>query len=150
MFPQVYVAMGKPVYATIDSLLTLVILAASFWLGLTWFPEVGVLSVCYAWLLIYPLFLVGHLLVIRRLIGLEQGRYWRALGAGFGPVLPISLGLFAVEQVTSGRGLGLLVLPIFALVGIAIYWAYLRWVLSVHFADLLPKRSRGASTPRSQ
>jgi len=63
---------------------------------------------------------------------------------------PISLGLFAVEQVTSGRGLGLLVLPIFALVGIAIYWAYLRWVLSVHFADLLPKRSRGASTPRSQ
>jgi O-antigen/teichoic acid export membrane protein len=149
MFPQVYVALGKPVYATLDSLLTLVILSASFWLGLTWFPEAGVLSVCYAWLLIYPLFLAGHLLVIRRLIGLEQGRYWRALGAGFGPVLPMALGLFGVEQLTRGRGLGLLVLPLLALVGLAIYWAYLRWVLSVRFADLLPKRSRGATAPPS-
>ena len=108
----------------------------------TWFPEVGVLSVCYAWLFIYPVFLLGHLLVIRRLIGLAQGAYWRALAAGFGPVPPMALGLYVLGRLTDGRGLGLLELPLMIVVGLSIYWAYLRWVLSVRFADLVPKRTR--------
>lgn len=142
MFPQIYVAMGKPAYATLDSLLTLVMLAAAFWLGLTSFPEFGVLSVCYAWLLIYPLFLVVHLLVARRLIGLAQGPYWRALGAGFGPVVPMGLGLFGLGKLLAGHDLGLFELPAMVLVGLLIYWAYLRWVLAVRFRELVPKRAR--------
>lgn len=146
MFPQVYVAVGKPAFATLESLLTLLGLSAAFWCGLTWFPEAGVLAVCYAWLLIYPLFLVCHLLVIRRLIGLHQARYWRALLAGFGPAPPMALGLYLLGQLTAGHDLGAFALPLVAAVGLSIYWAYLRWVLSVRFADLMPKRSRPASS----
>ncbi len=143
MFPQVYVAMGKPAYATIDSLITLVVLTLSFWVGLTFYPEVGVLSVCYAWVLIYPLLLLGHLVVIQNLIGLKPGTYLRALSAGFGPVLPIVLGLFVTERLTRGHDLGLAELPLCIVVGLGIYWAYLRWVLSVRFREILPRRTRG-------
>jgi len=93
-------------------------------------------------------FLLGHLLVIRRLIGLAQGPYWRALAAGFGPVLPMALGLYVLGQLTRGLGLGLFELPVMILVGLGIYWGYLRWVLSVRFADVVPKRS--SSTPRGE
>jgi O-antigen/teichoic acid export membrane protein len=144
MFPQVYVAMGKPGYATLESLITLVVLTTAFWCGLTWFPELGVLSVCYAWLLIYPVFLLVHLLVIRSMIGLAQGPYWRALGAGFGPVLPMALGLYLVARLTRGHDLGLFALPLVVVVGLGIYWAYARWVLAVRFSDLIPKRTRAA------
>jgi O-antigen/teichoic acid export membrane protein len=144
MFPQVYVALGKPGYATLESLVTLLVLTAAFWCGLTWFPELGVLSVCYAWLLIYPVFLLGHLLVSRAMMGLAQAPYWRALGAGFGPVLPMALGLYLLSWSIGGRDLGPFALPLVVLVGLAIYWAYLRWVLSVRFADLVPRRARVA------
>jgi O-antigen/teichoic acid export membrane protein len=149
MFPQVYVAVGKPGFATIDSLVTLVVLTLSFWLGLTLFPQLGVLSVCYAWVLVYPMLLLVHLTVIRRLIGLNHAPYLRALAAGFGPVVPIVVGLFALQRLVAGRDLGVLELPLFVLAGLALFWAYLRWVLSVRFRDLLPKRTRSAA-PQSQ
>ena len=147
MFPQVYVAMGKPAYATIESLVTLVVLTTAFWCGLTWFPELGVLSVCYAWLLIYPVFLLVHLLVIRSMIGLAQAPYFRALAAGFGPVLPMAAGLYLLSRLTRGHDLGLFALPLVVVVGLAIFWAYVRWVLAVRLSDLVPKRGRA---PRSE
>lgn len=142
MFPQVYVAMGKPSYATIDSLLTLLVLSASFWIGLTFFPELGVLSVCYAWVLVYPLLLLGHLIVIRRLIALEAWPYLRAFAAGLGPVVPMVLGLLLLGELTRGVDLRVLVLASSVGVGLLIYWAYLRWVLGLRFREILPKRSR--------
>jgi O-antigen/teichoic acid export membrane protein len=150
MFPQVYVAMGKPSYATLDSLLTLVVLTASFWLGLTYFPELGVLSVCYAWVLVYPLFLLGHLVVIRKLIGLEAWPYLRAFAAGLGPVVPMVLGLLLLQRFTRGLHLGVLELGSFVGVGLAIYWAYLRWVLGLRFREILPKRSRAEASASSE
>lgn len=150
MFPQVYVALGKPAYATIDSLITLVVLTVSFWLGLTFFPELGVLSVCYAWVMVYPLLLLGHLAVIQNLIELSPGPYLRALGAGFGPVIPIALGLFVTERVTDGHALGPFELPLCIVVGLGIYWAYLRWVLSVRFSELVPRRVRSGAPPGGQ
>jgi len=66
MFSPVYVALGKPEYSTLESLITLVILSSSFWLGLTFFPSLGVMSVCYAWVLVCPLLLAGHVLLMRR------------------------------------------------------------------------------------
>jgi O-antigen/teichoic acid export membrane protein len=141
MFPQVYVAVGKPAYSTIDSLLTLVVLTTSFWLGLTLFPELGVMSVCYAWLLVYPLFLLGHLVVARRLIALEPVPYLKAFAAGLGPALPMVLSLSLWEGVSRRLSLGVLELMSFVLVGLAIYWGYLRWVLGVRLREILPKRS---------
>jgi O-antigen/teichoic acid export membrane protein len=150
MFPQVYVAMGKPAYATVDSLLTVVVLTTSFWVGLRFFPELGVMSVCYAWLLVYPLFLIGHLEVARRLIALEAAPYLRAFAAGLGPALPMTVGLWAWRRVSHGLGLGVLELASFILLGLAIYWGYLRWVLGVRFGEILPKRSRGGAPAPSE
>lgn len=150
MFPQVYVAVGKPAYATIDSLLTLVVLTTSFWIGLQFFPELGVMSVCYAWLLVYPLFLIGHLQVARRLIALEAAPYLRAFAAGLGPALPMALGLWLWGSLSQGLPLGALRLVSFVLLGLAIYWGYLRWVLGVRFREILPKRSSGEAAARSE
>jgi O-antigen/teichoic acid export membrane protein len=150
MFPQVFTAVGKPAYATIDSLLTLVVLTGSFWIGLEFFPELGVMSVCYAWLLVYPLFLIGHLQVARRLIGLEAAPYLRAFAAGLGPALPMALGLWLWGSLSQPLGLGALRLVSFVLLGLAIYWGYLRWVLGVRFREILPKRSRGEAAARSE
>jgi O-antigen/teichoic acid export membrane protein len=150
MFPQVYVAMGKPSYATIDSLLTLLVLSASFWLGLAFFPELGVLSVCYAWVVVYPLLLLGHLIVIRRLIALEAGPYLRAFAAGLGPVVPMVLGLLLLGELTRGVHLGVFSLASSVGVGLLIYWAYLRWVLGLRFREILPKRSRAEVAASSE
>lgn len=150
MFPQVYLALGKPAYSTIESLLTLVVLSASFWIGLTVFPELGVLSVCYAWAVVYPLFLIGHLVVIRKLIGLEAWPYLRAFAAGLGPVLPMGIGLLLLGRLTRGLGPGLLELSLFVAVGLAIYWGYLRWVLGLRFRELLPRRSRSEPAARAE
>jgi O-antigen/teichoic acid export membrane protein len=152
MFPQVYVAMGKPSYATIDSLLTLLVLTGSFWLGLELFPELGVLSVCYAWLLVYPAVLCAHLIVIRRLIALEARPYLRAFAGGLGPVIPMVIGLLVLREVTHELELGLIELGAFIVAGLLIYWAYLRWVLGLRFGEILPKRSRvdaGVAAPDS-
>jgi len=150
MFPQVYVAVGKPAYSTIDSLLTLVVLTTSFWLGLYFFPELGVMSVCYAWLFVYPLFLLGHLLVARRLIALEAAPYLRAFAAGLGPVLPMALGLWLWARVSERIALGVFDLASSVVLGLAIYWGYLRWVLGVRFREILPKRSRVEAAARSE
>lgn len=148
MFPQVYVAVGKPAYATIDSLLALMVLTTSFWLGLHFFPELGVMSVCYAWLLVYPLFLVGHLEVARRLFALAAKPYLRAFAAGLGPVPPMALGLWLWGRVSQRLPQGVLELVSFVVLGLAIYWVYLRWVLGVRFREILPKRSRGEAAAR--
>jgi len=150
MFPQVYVAVGKPAYSTIDSLLTLVVLSASFWLGLHFFPELGVMSVCYAWLFVYPLFLLGHLLVARRLIALEAAPYLRAFAAGLGPVLPMALGLWLWGRISERIAVGVFGLASGVVLGLAIYWGYLRWVLGVRFREILPKRSRVEAAARSE
>ena len=148
MFPQVYVAVGKPAYATLDSLLTLIVLSASFWVGLTLFPGLGVLSVCYAWLFAYPLFLLGHLIVIRRLIGLPLGPYLRTLAGGLAPVLPMALGLSLWRRASEHLLPGALELAALVALGLFIYWAYLRWGLGVRLRDVLPKRSSSAPAAR--
>jgi len=150
MFPQVYMAVGKPAYATIDSLLTLVVLSAAFWIGLSYFPELGMMSVCYAWLLIYPLFLFGHLAVARRLIALEAAPYLRALAAGLGPALPMALALWLWGRVSGSIVSGLPELASFIVIGLGVFWGYLRWVLGVRFREILPKRSRPEPAPRAE
>jgi hypothetical protein len=125
----------------------LVVLTTSFWLGLTLFPELGVMSVCYAWLLVYPMFLLGHLAVARRLIGLEAAPYLKAFAAGLGPALPMALGLLLWESISRRLSLGVFELMSFVLIGLAIYWGYLRWVLGVRLREILPRRSPREAAP---
>ncbi len=144
LFPQVYVALGRPQYATLDSAVTLVLLTSSFWFGLRWFPELGVLSVCFAWLLAYPLLLGWHVLLMHRLVGLEPLRYLRALASGLAALAPVALGLFLVSQLAPGQPWAELALLVATCLGI--YWGYLRWVLKIRFRELVPKRVARSET----
>ncbi|MEY4551096.1 MAG: hypothetical protein RL685_7291 [Pseudomonadota bacterium] len=148
-FPSVYVALGKPGYSTIESLVTLVLLVASFWLGLTYFSEWGVLSVCYAWLLVCPLLLLAHLWVMRQLIQLSLRAYARALLAGLGPVPFIVAGLSLLDQSPLFAEGGSLRLVLLAAATLGIHWAYLKWILGVRLSELMPKRAPRAVAPGS-
>jgi O-antigen/teichoic acid export membrane protein len=145
MFPPVYVAVGRPEYATLDSAVSLVLLSTSFWLGLTLFPELGVLSVCLAWLLAYPLLLSWHLSLIRRFIALDISQYLRSFASGLGPGPCMVLGLYLLSQLTAQAAPSWLELGMFAVVALLIYASYLRWVLKVRWRNLVPKRP--SSTP---
>lgn len=144
-FPSIYVALGRPGYATLESLITLVLLVTGFWLGLTYFPEWGVLSVCYVWVLVCPLLLLGHLWLTRQLIELSFGAYLRTLVAGLGPVPFIVVGLQLLAQSRLLAGGGALQLLLLAVAALCIHWAYLHWVLKVRLGELLPKRSQRSS-----
>ena len=140
MFPPVYVAVGRPEYATLDSVVSLVLLSTAFWLGLTLFPELGVLSVCLAWLFAYPLLLSWHLSLIRRFIALDASQYLRSFASGLGPGPCMVLGLYLLSQLTAKAAPGWLELAAFAIFGLLIYTSYLRWVLKVRWRNLVPKR----------
>jgi len=144
-FPQVYVAVGRPAFATLDSAFSLVVLTSAFWFGLSSFPELGVLSVCLAWLLTYPLILAVHLLISRRLLGLDAPRYLRAVAPGWGAAACMVVGLSGLRRVLPERHMGLLELVAFVLAGVAIYLAYLRWVLKTRASELFPRRGAGAT-----
>jgi O-antigen/teichoic acid export membrane protein len=148
MFSQVYIAVGRPQYATLESAVTLLLLIGSFWLGLTLFPELGVLSVCFAWLLVYPLLLGWHLLLMRGLIGLEPLRYLRALATGLGPGPVMLVGLYLLREAL-GDTHGVLAPCVLAVAGLGIYAGYLRWVLKIEWRELLPARAR-PSVPLSE
>lgn len=151
MFSSLYVALGKPEYSTLEAALTLVVLGVSFWFGLTSFPELGVLSVCYAWVLVCPLILAGHLLLTRKLIGLSIGAYLKKMVAGVGPIPFIVVGLLVLDPVLDFAQTGAAHLALLALLALGLHWAYLRWVLQVRLRDLLPRRparSAGAAAAR--
>jgi hypothetical protein len=147
MFPPVYVAVGRPGYATLDSAVSLVLLIGSFWLGLTLFPELGMLSVCWAWLLVYPLLLCWHVLLIRRFIALDPMQYLRALGSGLGPGPGMVLCLYLLFRWARPAANDWLELGLIAVTGLLTYWIYLRWVLKIQWRDLSPKRSLQSPPP---
>lgn len=141
MFSQVYVAVGRPQYATLDAAVTLVLLTSSFWLGLKLFPELGLLSVCFAWLFAYPLLLGWHLVLIHRSIALSPVTYLRSLASGLAPALPLALGQWGASQLATWLGLGPSTLLLLLVAALVIHSGYLRWVLKVRWRDLLPKRA---------
>lgn len=151
VFPQVYVAVGRPHYATLDSAVTFVLLTLAFWGGLTAFPELGMLSVCYAWLLAYPILLGWHLTLIRRIMPLDPLKYLRFLASGLAPAPVIFLGLWLMRRLLSWAELGWMALGVFAVAAVLIFSGYLRWVLKVRWRDLVPRRApRSASLAGSK
>ena len=141
IFSQVYMAVGRPQLSTLDSAVTLVVLVVAFCVGLVLFPELGILSVCYAWLFAYPLFLCGHLLLSRRFVGLAPFAYLRALAAALGSVVPMALAAFAAKRLLASVQLPALTLGVLALVVLAFHAGYLRWVLKVRWRELVPRRA---------
>ncbi|MDX9722713.1 MAG: lipopolysaccharide biosynthesis protein [Myxococcota bacterium] len=140
LFPQVYVASGKPNYAVLDSALSLVSLSSAFYLGLVLLPEWGVLSTCWAWILVYPLLLRFHILLVNNIFRLSTWEYVKnllpALGASAAVVLAMAatvpLGLHRFGQLAS--------VLIWAAIGALSFGLYVRFVLKVRLSELMPKK----------
>jgi hypothetical protein len=93
----------------------------------------------------YPLILAVHLLISRRLLGLDASSYLRAVAPGWGAAACMVVGLSGLRRVLPARHMGLLELVLFALAGVAIYLAYLRWVLKTRASELFPRRRAGVA-----
>jgi O-antigen/teichoic acid export membrane protein len=71
VFPQVFHAVGRPLFALYDSMLAMVVLGGGFVVaGAVFGNSVGVVGVCWAWLLGYPIILAMLTLLARREIPL--------------------------------------------------------------------------------
>jgi O-antigen/teichoic acid export membrane protein len=138
MFSQIYAAAGKPNYAVIDSVVSMVVLVCAFWAGLIVFPQFGVLSVCWAWVVVYPGIIQMHLWLSRRIISLGTMEYLRALAPGvvgaavmllgMAVVTPFS-GYFRVHHLTS--------FLVCLAIGLGTYASYLCYVLKINLRNLV-------------
>lgn len=140
LFPQIYVAVGRPSYAVLDSAVSLVVLVGAFCLGLILFPSSGTLSVCWAWLAAYPPLLALHLKLTGRITRIRIGEYLRALAPGLiGALLmggPMALTVFLDLH----AGSPLLSVVIWLISGAVVYALYLRFALKIALRDLIPKK----------
>jgi len=140
LFPQMYVAAGRPGYAVVDSAVSLVLLVTAFYCGLTFLPEMGVLSVCWAWIVVYPGLLQLHLVLTRRIMPMGTLEYLRALAPAFGGATAMVLAMAATVPLELHRSGPLVSLLIWAAVGLGVYAGYLRLVLKIGLSDLAPER----------
>ncbi len=147
MFPQVYVAAGRPGYATFDSFVSLVLLVAMFWLGLTLRPDLGMLSVCWAWIVAYPALLQMHLTLTRRITPLPTVTYLRALAPGLVGALLMSGTMALVNTLDVARYGHLTALMTLAAIGLGTYAIYLRVALKITLRDLAPSKQAAATLP---
>lgn len=140
LFPQIYVAAGRPHYAVLDSGITLFVLVGAFWAGLTLFPASGALSVCWAWLAAYPALLVMHLNLTRRITPLGVVEYLKALAPGLVGA-GLMIGAMAVTVPLGAHSYGSLVsLVIWVISGAGMYALYLRIALKIGLRDLVPRK----------
>jgi len=145
LFPQVYVAAGKPNFAVLDSAVSLVLLSSAFYLGLTFLPEWGVLSTCWAWILVYPVLLQLHLVLTRRILPLGTLEYLKALVPAIGGALAMILAMAVTIPLKLHLYGHLLSVIVWAAVGLGAYLVYLRVVLKMRFKDLLPSKQKAAA-----
>ncbi|MBN1944319.1 MAG: lipopolysaccharide biosynthesis protein [Bradymonadales bacterium] len=141
IFPQLYHAKGAPQLAIYDSLASLVVISGTIYLGLLLFGDSwGILAVCYAWLVSYPLLLAFQIYLARRVVPLDLGQYLRSQLPVFGGLGLVALLFWALSPLDR-LGLGHLpYLLISAAAGLALYAAYLRIVLGIRLKDALPRK----------
>ncbi len=152
MFSNVFVACGRPDLALLEAGLTLMVLAASMiallQLGAA---QLGMLAVCYAWLLAYPILFSVLWRFARQVMELRLETYARALA-------PIIAGLI-VTAGTTATALAMLAelhpsasaitrLACVAAVVLATFTAFMRWGLRPRAGDLRPSTPRSADPQR--
>lgn len=145
LFPLIYVVVGKPAYMLYESVATLVVLVSAFWCSLRFFPELGIVSVCWAWVLAYPGLIAMHLAFTRRVTPLRTFEYLRVFLPGVGGALFMLGSMSALEALGIGAAGPLVSVFSYAAVGCGVYAGYLRVVLKIGFGDLVPKK--GAPRP---
>ncbi|MBI2896339.1 MAG: lipopolysaccharide biosynthesis protein [Deltaproteobacteria bacterium] len=147
LFPQLYIASGKPELAIYSELANGATLVGGFALVLWRFPELGIFGVSWVWLLTYPVMLAFQFRLARRAAPIGLAGYLRTLA-------PLGGGLVATAAAMGGAAAALsaarFIPPIASLVlvglaGLLVYVAYLRFVLGQRLTDLRP--GSGSPTP---
>lgn len=141
LFPTLYVATGHPKYAVVDSLLTGATLVAGFVLALALAPAGrGALWVACVWLFSYPVPLLAHYVMVRRSAPIKVREFLAtlakpALGIA-GLVLLLGLG----SRLRAPLGSPVLSLALLIALALGGHVLYLRYVLHLRLADLLPRK----------
>lgn len=148
LFPQLYIASGKPGLAIYNELANCATLVGSIAIALWRFPELGIYGVCWAWLLSYPVMLTLQFRLARRSVPVRFAGYARTLA-------PLIGGLVAAGAAMGGATWALratrfdvpvAALVLVALAGLVAYAAYLRLVLGQRLTDLRPGTRTGSAT----
>lgn len=141
LFPALYIATGHPHYSVYDSIVTGGTLVVGFLLALILAPaETATHWVALVWLLSYPIALALHFSLARRTapIGpLSMGRSLVPAALGLG-LLSLVLGAVSLLRPTLGSPVAMLVLLI--VLGLGMYFLFLRKVLHLTPGHLLPRR----------
>jgi O-antigen/teichoic acid export membrane protein len=145
MFPQVYAASGRANYALIDSFVSMILLVGCFWLGLRFFPEAGMLSVCWAWFVAYPGILCMHMYLTRKITPLGVLEYLQTMLPALGGALCMLIAMAAVALLGLRSHGHLLALAGWIVAGLAAYFAYLRVALGIGLKELLPRKEPPAT-----
>jgi hypothetical protein len=107
------------------------------------------LSVCWAWLVVYPGLLQLHLVLTRRIVALSAGEYLQSLAPGLGGAALMVLGMAVTLPLGLHQYGALTSLSVWLLVGAGIYIAYLRVVLKVELRDLVPNKQLASASGTS-
>ena len=141
LFPALYIATGHPHYSVYDSIVTGGTLVVGFLLALVLAPaETATHWVALVWLLSYPVALALHFSLARRTapIGpLSMGRSLVPAALGLG-LLSLVLGAVSLLRPALGSPVAMLVLLI--VLGLGMYFLFLRKVLHLTPGHLLPRR----------
>jgi O-antigen/teichoic acid export membrane protein len=142
VYPQLFHATGRPLYAVIDSLAAMLVLGGGFVVSAWLFGEqVGVLAVCWVWLAGYPI-LIGLLTYLARrqipvsfAMVLREAKHPSLLGA---ILLLVGVGLMALEPVIA-HPLLFLLLGAVCVLGAAL--GYVRLVMGIGLKSLLKSQT---------
>lgn len=154
LFPELYKALGRPVFALYASVLTFVLLSVGFGGGLFLFPNSGTLPVAWTWFVVQAFMLFQQLWLARRLVPLRVRHF---AGALFHPsaavvvaTVPSALLVWARSSFPQTVVVSWVFVPVLALVIVLVFWRYLHRVLGLTLGGLLGRTQPKAATRRSE
>jgi O-antigen/teichoic acid export membrane protein len=142
LFPQLYIATGHPKYAVVDSFLTGATLVAGFAIALAVAPAGrGALWVAWVWLFSYPVPLLAHYVMVRRSIPITLREFLANLAQPVLGIGALALLLGLASWLRAPLGSPVLSLALLVALTLGGHALYLRRVLHLRLADVLPRKA---------
>jgi len=143
LLPQLYIATGHPKYAVVDSLVTGATLVTGFVIALAFAPAGrGAMWVAWVWLFSYPVPLLAHYVMVRRSAPISVRDFISSLAKPALGIAALSLLLGLGSALRPLLGSSLVSLALLLALTFAGHALYLRHVLHLRLADLLPRKAK--------
>ena len=109
--------------------------------GAAWLfaQDLGILSVCYAWVVGYPILIVVLCRLSTQVVPLSLFAYLRNLAAPLCGILSAGVATWGAKMAVSTMNLPALSLVTMIVASLAATAAYSKWVLGVSLKDLVPQ-----------